>query len=133
MGRVVDMFDSLFKALFGCSHQHTTFPLTPAKKMFDARHAGDPKPQEPAHCDDCFEGCPKCQPSKFEYVNLGDVCRGRIGMQAQYGCRYAKPGEICADLRYKGTPDDYHFMKIYAGDVEEFVRRVLALKAEQGW
>ena len=27
---------SLFNALFGCSHQHTTFPLTPARKAATA-------------------------------------------------------------------------------------------------
>jgi hypothetical protein len=32
-----------------------------AKRMYDAKHAGDPVPREPAHCDECFEGCPKCQ------------------------------------------------------------------------
>lgn len=31
------MFQSLFDSLFGCSHQHTTFPLTPAR-----RNAGIP-------------------------------------------------------------------------------------------
>ena len=32
-----------------------------ARKIFDARHVGDPKLKEPAHCSECFEGCPKCQ------------------------------------------------------------------------
>ena len=36
-----------------------------AKAAFDARHADDPKLPEPAHCDECFEGCPKCQPGMF--------------------------------------------------------------------
>jgi hypothetical protein len=26
------MFHSVLNTLFGCSHQHTTFPLTPARK-----------------------------------------------------------------------------------------------------
>ncbi len=33
-----------------------------AKQIYDRRHANDPQPKEPAHCADCFEGCPKCQP-----------------------------------------------------------------------
>ena len=32
-----------------------------AKRIFDKRHASDPQPREPRHCDECFEGCPKCQ------------------------------------------------------------------------
>ena len=36
-----------------------------AKRIFDERHAGDPPPREPAHCAQCFEGCPKCQPQQF--------------------------------------------------------------------
>jgi hypothetical protein len=32
-----------------------------ARKIYDARRAGDPQPKEPAHCSECFEGCPKCQ------------------------------------------------------------------------
>lgn len=31
------MFQSLLKSLFGCSHQRTTFPITPGR-----RHAGPP-------------------------------------------------------------------------------------------
>ena len=27
------MFQSLFDTLFGCSHQRTTFPLTPARRI----------------------------------------------------------------------------------------------------
>jgi hypothetical protein len=32
-----------------------------AKLEFDRRHPNDPKIAEPAHCSECFEGCPKCQ------------------------------------------------------------------------
>ena len=32
-----------------------------ARKIFNAVHANDPQPKEPAHCSECFEGCPKCQ------------------------------------------------------------------------
>jgi hypothetical protein len=32
-----------------------------AVTLFNERHAGDPQPSEPKHCEECFEGCPKCQ------------------------------------------------------------------------
>jgi len=32
------MFGSLLNSLFGCSHQRTTFPLTPGHKMASATH-----------------------------------------------------------------------------------------------
>ncbi len=35
-----------------------------AKQIYDRRHANDPQPKEPAHCAECFEGCPKCQPNQ---------------------------------------------------------------------
>ncbi len=46
---------------------HAMFDRDPAiariaKQLYDERHAGDPKLPEPPHCDECFEGCPKCQP-----------------------------------------------------------------------
>jgi len=43
-----------------------------AKQIYDRRHASDPPVKEPAHCDLCFEGCPKCQPGRFspEQVEL---------------------------------------------------------------
>lgn len=33
---------------------------TVATRIFIKRHADDPPIREPAHCDECFEGCPKC-------------------------------------------------------------------------
>jgi hypothetical protein len=33
-----------------------------ALRAFEMRHYGDPVPNEPAHCAECFEGCAKCQP-----------------------------------------------------------------------
>jgi len=36
-----------------------------AKRLYDKRHVNDPQPQEPEHCSECFEGCPKCQPERF--------------------------------------------------------------------
>ena len=32
------MLASLFNSMFGCSHQRTTFPLTPSRKMATATH-----------------------------------------------------------------------------------------------
>jgi len=61
-----------------------------------------------------------------DYVSLGDVCRNQLGMQCQYGSRYAD--NLCKDLRYIGTPADYHPMKIHKEDVEEYVRRVVAYR-----
>jgi hypothetical protein len=37
-----------------------------ARRIFDKRHANDPKPAEPAHCAECFEGCPKCRSAEFD-------------------------------------------------------------------
>jgi hypothetical protein len=36
-----------------------------AKRLYNERHANDLKPAEPPHCEECFEGCPKCQPEWF--------------------------------------------------------------------
>jgi hypothetical protein len=49
--------DELIRAMFG----HDRAVATLAKRIYDRRHADDPKPAEPAHCAECFEGCPKCQ------------------------------------------------------------------------
>jgi len=59
---------------------------------------------------------------QVDFVNLGDVCRGRLGMQCQYGSRYADT--ICKDLRITGTTSDYHSMEIHKDDVETYVNRV---------
>ena len=32
-----------------------------AKRIYDERHVADSQPKDPAHCAECFEGCPKCQ------------------------------------------------------------------------
>lgn len=69
-------------------------------------------------------------------VSLGDVCRQKLGMQCQYGSRYAdkqqcedNPESYCGDgLRITGTTADYHGMKIHKDDVETFVSRVKAYK-----
>lgn len=48
-----------------------------AKRIYDQRHAGDQRPMEPRHCAECFEGCPKRQPSaaKQEWADLRRAVR----------------------------------------------------------
>ena len=65
-----------------------------------------------------------------DYVELGDVCRKRLGMQCQYGSRYAN--DLCKDLRYIGTTADYHSMQIHRDDVEEYVGRVAIYRHKIG-
>lgn len=71
-------------------------------------------------------------------INLGDVCRSHLEMQAQYGCRYADPYwndkgfPYCAEgLRVTLNPSkDYHNYTIHSDDVDTFVGRVkMVLKA----
>jgi hypothetical protein len=63
-----------------------------------------------------------------EFVELGPICREQLGIQCQYGVRYTK--DLCADLRYQGTPAEYHSMKIHKDDVDTFVTRVLRHRGE---
>jgi hypothetical protein len=77
------------------------------------------------------------------YVLLGNVCRQWLGLQAQYGTRYA--GGVIRDgreqvpdlttgeygdgrtLRFAGDNSvDYHAMYIHEDDAAEYVRRVEA-------
>jgi hypothetical protein len=50
--------EQLIEAMFS----RDPFIAGAAKRLYDIRHAADPVPAEPAHCDKCFEGCPECQP-----------------------------------------------------------------------
>jgi len=65
-----------------------------------------------------------------DWISLGDVCRNRLGMQCQYGSRYAN--DICKDLRIIGTTADYHSMQIHREDVDEYVGRVLRFRYDNG-
>ena len=63
------------------------------------------------------------------FVSLGDVSRGLLKMQGQYGARYADDLDsdypnFGKDLRIKGNAGNYHDMKIHADDIEEFVSKV---------
>lgn len=70
-----------------------------------------------------------------EFVSLGDVCRNSLGMQCQYGSRYAdkkweKEYPFCGEgLRITGESRAYHSMKIHRDDVAEFVSRVWQVRA----
>jgi len=72
------------------------------------------------------------------FVNFGEISRGRLGLQCQYGCRYTgidPKGErtnyweelgypdLGKGLRFKGGTNNYHALEIHEDDVEEFVRR----------
>jgi hypothetical protein len=64
------------------------------------------------------------------YVRLGDVAVGILHGQSQYISRYAGGRHGSPDLgdglRFKGSPADYHAMRIHGEDVPAFVERVLA-------
>jgi hypothetical protein len=63
-----------------------------------------------------------------EYVDFGEVARGRLGQQCQYVSRYVSG--VCgwpvlsAGLRFLGDPHYYHGLRIHRDDVDEFVRRI---------
>lgn len=65
-----------------------------------------------------------------EMINLGDVCRSQLGMQCQYGSRYADRRwhpeyQYCGDgLRITGDSGNYHSMTIHRDDAAMFVERV---------
>ena len=64
-----------------------------------------------------------------DYVDFGDIARGRLGEQCQYGSRYIEGGlagypSLGDGLRFMGNQANYHSWKIHKDDVEEFVQRV---------
>ena len=69
-------------------------------------------------------------PDADGYVFLGDVCRNYLGMQCQYGSRYADT--LCSYLRIKGSTAEYHQMKIHKDDVMEYAVRVLVHRFKIG-
>jgi len=63
-----------------------------------------------------------------EYVDFGDVSRGKLGIQCQYGSRYVDgciPGwpNLGEGLRFKGNTNNYHSLRIHRNDIDEFIRR----------
>ena len=74
----------------------------------------------------------KYKVDKDGYVEFGDVVRGELGMQSQYASRYISGLDrprLAEDLRVKGDPSNYHFLKIHKDDASEFIKRV---KQERG-
>jgi hypothetical protein len=70
------------------------------------------------------------KPDADGYVFFGDVSRGELKKQCQYGSRYIVGEDGCPnlgkDLRFKGLDDpggNYHVIKIHIDDINEFVRR----------
>lgn len=60
-----------------------------------------------------------------DYFSLGDVCRCELGVQCQYGSRYAREGNAASHLRYLNLNTDcYHDILIHKDDVAEFVSTV---------
>jgi hypothetical protein len=57
--------------LIGAMFAHDPAVARIAKRIFDKRHAGE-SVREPAHCDECFEGCPKCQPGTANGVDAAE-------------------------------------------------------------
>jgi hypothetical protein len=53
--------DDLIHAMFDADE----WVARTARRLYDERHANDPKPERPSHCEECFEGCPKCHPEWF--------------------------------------------------------------------
>jgi len=68
------------------------------------------------------------------YVNFGDVCRGQLGIQCQYGMYYLEGlggyPNLSEGIRIKGDINWWHELKIHKDDVDEFVRRVRKLREE---
>lgn len=74
----------------------------------------------------------------MSFVNFGDVCRSRLGMQCEYVSRYVNPNfssesaiaaghhtPFCGEgLRINGDPSNYHSLTIHEEDIIELVKRV---------
>jgi hypothetical protein len=67
------------------------------------------------------------------YLNFGDISRGELGMQSQYGSRFVsgidRP-KLSEGIRFLGDPNDYHQLRIHKDDAEEFIRRVQAYREQ---
>lgn len=65
------------------------------------------------------------------FVNFGEVSRGILSRQAQYGSQFIHGSiegypNLGQGLRFKGDPYDYHNVRIHKDDIEEFARRYSA-------
>lgn len=64
------LIDSMIGAMFGSDRA----VADKAKRMWDEIHANDPKPTEPRHCENCFDGCSLCEHhNPFEGESLDDL------------------------------------------------------------
>lgn len=85
--------------------------------------------------------------SSEDYVEFGEVARGRLGMQCQYSSRYltgiGRSPRLAEDLRWHGgeidtlwrqldSSGDYHRLRLHRDDVDEFVDRVIAHRRAVG-
>jgi hypothetical protein len=62
------------------------------------------------------------------FVNFGEIAHQIFGQQTQSASRYIDgviPGwpNLGEDLRFKGSTENYHFVRIHKDDIEEFIRR----------
>lgn len=69
-----------------------------------------------------------------DHVEFGDVARGQLNMQCQYGVRYLFPFKdyphLGVGLRTTGDIGNYHFVTIHKDDVATFVERYKKYKKE---
>ncbi len=71
------------------------------------------------------------------FVNFGDVvARRRLCKQCQYASRYVDGRiegypNLGRGLRFQGSVDNYHTLKIHKDDVDEFVRRIREYRHQQ--
>ena len=71
-----------------------------------------------------------------DFVDFGDVCRGKLGMQCQTGY-YMLEGfhgypKMKEGLRIIGDTHSYHSLKIHKDDVQKFIDRVEAMRKRYG-
>ncbi|MDO8507902.1 MAG: hypothetical protein Q7S53_05065 [bacterium] len=63
------------------------------------------------------------------FVKFGVISHDLLGKQSQYGSRYINKNfsdeypYLGDGIGIKGNPDDYHEVRVYKDDIEEFVRR----------
>ena len=75
-------------------------------------------------------------PDADGYVHFGDVSRGELNRQCQYGSQYVDGSEgypnLGEGLRFRNLDMDYHDIEIHVNDIPELVRRYKACQASRG-
>jgi hypothetical protein len=109
--------------------------LLAASRAESAMRRQQIEPQTNDVCDQSWWQSGAATPDAEGFVQFGDVSRYRLGQQCQYGSRYVDgsiPG--CANLgeglRFRGSTNDYHSLRIHIDDVDEFVSRVRRHRAD---